>query len=36
MDESFNALYKSDRTAQFLFTAFTGLAILISCLGLYG
>ena len=36
MDESFNALYKSDRTAQFLFNAFTGLAILISCLGLYG
>jgi putative ABC transport system permease protein len=36
MDESFNALYKSDRTTQFLFNAFTGLAILISCLGLYG
>jgi putative ABC transport system permease protein len=36
MDESFNAQYKSDRTAQFLFNAFTGLAILISCLGLYG
>ena len=36
MDESFNAQYKSDRTAQFLFNAFTGLAIFISCLGLYG
>jgi putative ABC transport system permease protein len=36
MDEAFNAQYKSDRTAQFLFNAFTGLAILISCLGLYG
>ena len=28
--------YKSDRTTQFLFNAFTGLAIIISCLGLYG
>ena len=36
MDEAFNAQYKSDRTTQFLFNAFTGLAILISCLGLYG
>ncbi len=36
VDESFNALYKSDRTTQFLFNAFTGLAVLISCLGLYG
>jgi putative ABC transport system permease protein len=36
MDESFNALYKSDRTTQFLFNLFTVLAILISCLGLYG
>jgi putative ABC transport system permease protein len=36
MDEAFNAQYKSDRTAQFLFNAFAGLAILISCLGLYG
>jgi putative ABC transport system permease protein len=36
MDETFNALYTSDRTAQFLFNAFAGLAILISCLGLYG
>ena len=36
MDESFNALYKSDRTTQFLFNAFAGLAILISCMGLYG
>jgi putative ABC transport system permease protein len=36
MDESFNAQYKSDRTTQFLFNTFTGLAILISCLGLYG
>jgi len=36
MDEAFDAQYKSDRTTQFLFDAFTGLAILISCLGLYG
>jgi putative ABC transport system permease protein len=36
MDESFNEQYKGDRTAQFLFNAFAGLAILISCLGLYG
>jgi putative ABC transport system permease protein len=36
MDEAFNAQYKSDRTTQFLFNAFTSLAILISCLGLYG
>jgi putative ABC transport system permease protein len=36
MDESFNAQYKGDRIAQFLFNAFAGLAILISCLGLYG
>ncbi len=36
MDESFNAQYKSDRTTQFLFNGFAGLAILISCLGLYG
>ncbi len=36
MDEAFNAQYKNDRTAQFMFNAFTGLAILISCLGLYG
>jgi putative ABC transport system permease protein len=36
MDEAFDKQYKSDRTTQFLFNAFTGLAILISCLGLYG
>jgi putative ABC transport system permease protein len=36
MDEAFDAQYKTDRTTQFLFNAFTGLAILISCLGLYG
>jgi putative ABC transport system permease protein len=36
MDEAFNAQYKSDRITQFLFNAFTGLAILISCLGLFG
>jgi putative ABC transport system permease protein len=36
MDEAFDAQYKSDRTTQFLFNAFAGLAILISCLGLYG
>jgi putative ABC transport system permease protein len=36
MDEAFNAQYKSDRTSQFLFNAFTSLAIIISCLGLYG
>ena len=36
MDEAFDEQYKTDRTTQFLFNAFTGLAILISCLGLYG
>ncbi len=36
MDEAFDAQYKGDRTTQLLFNGFTGLAILISCLGLYG
>ena len=36
MDENFDAQYKKDRMTLFLFNAFTGLAILISCLGLYG
>src|ERR1700761_3576953 len=36
LDESFNAQYDKDRTTQLLFNIFTGLAILISCLGLYG
>jgi putative ABC transport system permease protein len=36
MDENFNAQYKKDRVTLLLFNAFTGLAIFISCLGLYG
>jgi len=36
MDENFNEQYKTDRVSLFLFDAFTGLAIFISCLGLYG
>jgi len=36
MDENFDAQYKNDRTGILLFNAFTGLAIFISCLGLYG
>jgi len=36
MDESFNQQYKQDRITLLLFNVFTGLAIFISCLGLYG
>lgn len=36
MDESFNEQYKQDRITLLLFNAFAGLAIFISCLGLYG
>ena len=36
MEDDFNSQYKKDRITLFLFNAFTGLAILISCLGLYG
>ncbi|HTI07545.1 MAG TPA: ABC transporter permease [Puia sp.] len=36
MDESFNEQYKQDRITLVLFNAFAGLAIFISCLGLYG
>jgi putative ABC transport system permease protein len=36
MDEDFNEQYQKDRATMLLFNAFTALAILISCLGLYG
>ena len=36
MDKDFNDQYRKDRVALFLFNAFTGLTIFISCLGLYG
>ena len=36
MDEDFNEQYKKDRATMFLFNVFTALAIVISCLGLYG
>ncbi|MFC3200120.1 ABC transporter permease [Parapedobacter deserti] len=36
MDESFDKLYKSDIQAGRLFNVFAGIAILISCLGLFG
>jgi len=36
MDESFDKLYKSDIQAGKLFNIFAGIAILISCLGLFG
>jgi len=36
MDESFNEQYKQDRMTLLLFNVFAGLAIFISCLGLYG
>jgi putative ABC transport system permease protein len=36
MDEDFEQQYVKDRTELFLFNAFTGLAVFISCLGLYG
>jgi putative ABC transport system permease protein len=36
MEEDFNKQYTKDRITLFLFNVFTGLAILLSCLGLYG
>lgn len=36
MDDDFNNLYKAEATVGQTFTAFTGLAILIACLGLFG
>jgi putative ABC transport system permease protein len=36
MDEDFNEQYQKDRATMFLFNVFTALAIIISCLGLYG
>jgi len=36
LDEKYNEQYKKDNTMLTLFTAFTGLAIFISCLGLLG
>jgi putative ABC transport system permease protein len=36
MDEDFNEQYQKDRATMFLFNGFTALAIVISCLGLYG
>jgi putative ABC transport system permease protein len=36
MDDDFNNLYKSEATVGQVFSAFTGLAILIACLGLFG
>jgi len=36
LDKDYNDQYRKDRVALFLFNAFTGLTIFISCLGLYG
>jgi putative ABC transport system permease protein len=36
LDKDYNDQYRKDRVTLFLFNAFTGLAIFISCLGLYG
>ncbi|MEH6304564.1 ABC transporter permease [Olivibacter sp. CPCC 100613] len=36
MDESFDNIYKSDMRAGRLFNLFAGIAILLSCLGLFG
>ena len=36
LDKSFEAQYKSDQRAGTLFNAFAGIAIFISCLGLFG
>lgn len=36
LDESFAQLYEQDRVIMRLFTIFSGLAILIACLGLFG
>jgi len=36
LDEDFAALYESERRAGRIFSAFSALAVLVSCLGLYG
>jgi len=36
MDEEYNALYKSDQRSGTLFNIFSAIAIVISCLGLFG
>jgi putative ABC transport system permease protein len=36
MDEAFDRMYKSDQRTGKLFNIFAGIAIIISCLGLYG
>jgi putative ABC transport system permease protein len=36
LDERFDRLYTREQTQQTLFTVFAGIAILISCLGLFG
>ena len=36
LDDTFNELYKSEQQTGFLFNAFAVIAILISCLGLFG
>jgi putative ABC transport system permease protein len=36
LEDDFNSQYKKDRITLYLFNCFTGLAIFISCLGLYG
>ncbi len=36
MDEDFNKLYKADQRSGTLFSVFAGIAIFISCLGLFG
>jgi len=36
LDDGFDQLYKADRNAGRLFNIFSGIAILISCLGLFG
>jgi len=36
LDESYDAMYKSDERTGTLFNVFAGVAILISCLGLFG
>ena len=36
MDEDFNSLYRSEERMGLIFTVFTGLAVLVACLGLFG
>ncbi|MEO6231940.1 MAG: ABC transporter permease [Ferruginibacter sp.] len=36
LDETFNELYKTEQRTGILFNVFTGIAIFISCLGLFG